>query len=87
MTEDTMSYNGWTNWETWNVALWINNEEPLYRAVKSYVRQKGGSVTKAQAEEFTRLLFPQGTPDMKSADPLDAVDWSEIVGDWLEHRP
>ena len=19
-------YNGWTNWETWNVALWLGNE-------------------------------------------------------------
>ena len=25
-----ISYNGWENYETWNVALWINNTESLY---------------------------------------------------------
>ena len=25
-----ISYNGWENYETWNVALWINNSEGLY---------------------------------------------------------
>ena len=26
-----MSYNGWTNYETWNVALWMDNDETSYQ--------------------------------------------------------
>ena len=24
------TYNGWTDWTTWNCALWINNEQSIY---------------------------------------------------------
>ena len=29
LDQDT-EYNGWTNYETWNVGLWLNGEQGLY---------------------------------------------------------
>lgn len=37
MTASTLTdttYNGWTNYETWNAALWIGNDETIYRHAK-----------------------------------------------------
>jgi len=28
--EYIMTYNGWTNYETWNVKLWLDNDQGLY---------------------------------------------------------
>ena len=35
MTDTT--YNGWTNYETWNASLWIGNDEFLYNTAKACV--------------------------------------------------
>ncbi len=31
---ENQTYNGWKNYETWNVSLWINNHSDLYDIAK-----------------------------------------------------
>ena len=30
------TYNGWKNYETWNVALWLKNDYPLYCVTRGF---------------------------------------------------
>ena len=78
-----MSYNGWKNWETWNVALWCDNEEGIYRD-----RMRQEPRTAEEVEAFVREYFPNGTPDMRGDDPYErtavCVDWKEIAEHWAD---
>lgn len=54
-----MSYNGWKNYETWNVVLWLNNEEYLYRLVVNYGKDR----TYADFARSFLVPISAGTPD------------------------
>lgn len=77
-------YNGWFNRATWNVALWLGNDEGLYDAARLLARGIKGRITGRQAEEICRELFPSGkTPD---GDSLIDCYWPEIAQDLAELR-
>ena len=78
MATNDSSYNGWTNWETWNLNLWVTSYEAYYRAMLRKM-----PFTEKSAREFAIELFPTGTPDMKIAEFFD-IDWAEIVEAWNE---
>ena len=94
-------YNGWTNYETWNVALWIDNEEGSY----NYWREITGQLKKEREygsldREASYYLSEQLKEEICDQSPLarDAscysdllgsalanVNWREIAENWLEN--
>jgi len=78
-----MDYNGWTNWETWNVALWIQNDEGLYRSAYGMVRNRGHLF--GAYKEFVRGmgLENEETPD-GAAYISDKLDYQELDEMMLE---
>ena len=73
LTDQT--YQGWTNYETWNVVLWIQNDEELYNLVNKFEI--------ACYEDLLDVLYDCGskeTPDgVKWTDPK--INRAEINGD------
>ena len=72
--------NGYANYETWNVALYIGNDESLYNAAKRLA--KFGKMY----QDLVELLYECGskeTPDgVKRNDPaVDAGEINELMDD------
>lgn len=54
-------YNGHKNWNHWNVSLWINNDEGLYRTAQECIREKGNKDDAAAM--MYRMYEGEKTPD------------------------
>ena len=84
-------YNGWTNYETWNVTLWIGNDEGLYNCILDGLTSlldthdnDWQSISEVEIRELVRDAFGTNkTPDGVSImDPI--LNWSEISDMLLE---
>ena len=73
------TYNGWKNWETWNVNLWVMNEVGLYQLMLSRL-----PLDIAGCALLVLEMFPNGTPDMEFSSELKDVDFGELVEAWNE---
>lgn len=80
-------YNGWANYETWNVALWYNNDECLYDEVFNRVRREIEHIDAEIAREIVQETFINSgisaTYDgVKITDKK--INWVEIAADLQE---
>lgn len=74
------TYNGWANYETWNVSLWLQNDEAMYRLTLQHInnsKRLGKPVSYDSLIPALELKFGQITPDgVRWMDGL--IDTNEI---------
>ena len=57
-----MTYNGYSNYETWNICLWISNDEGMYNLSRRC----------ANYQEFVEIMR-----DLGSCETPDLVSWGD----------
>jgi len=93
-------YSGWRNWDTWEFALLIDNDEPAYRREMAFKenfdrkikrgnfdREKAKYILRQYMGQEVRRLEKEYDPDNGRPDQrvnFDNVDFDEILNHVLE---
>jgi hypothetical protein len=82
---ETQEYQGWTNYATWAVALWINNEYEIYKQVQGVAAegdvQSLAEYIKSLSEDNFGVL--EAFSDAINEESISAVNWQEVAQDFL----
>jgi hypothetical protein len=83
MSQSDKSYNGWSNYETWCVKLWLDNEEGSQRdmeriATHARTEYEGAADLKSYVQDMMPELGGTLWGDLLNS-ALDEVNWQEIV--------
>ena len=94
MAQDT--YNGWTNYETWNAYLWQRNVESTYKffleKAKHYSEMAGDDSDRVAAmADFIKIMVEHDAPNLPSsmyqdilANGLSRIDYYALAKAWLD---
>lgn len=78
-------YQGWSNWETWCVNLWIGNELDLYEDLVAIIQERTTIELKAKhLSEVVEVLIDEEIMVNSLSDDLvtralERVNWEEII--------
>jgi hypothetical protein len=72
MSTTTTTYNGWANYDTWNVMLWLDNDEGLYKESLRYFQLIRGNRQRPTYKGLIEWLSDGGAI---TASTPDNVPW------------
>ena len=93
---DEQGYNGWKNYPTWAVNLWLNNDEGLYRyslelagrtVEEIEVREpftRDEAIRYEMAETFKNFVTDDLAPDLGASFAADLLGYALESVDWYE---
>lgn len=97
MTDQDTTYNGWKNYPTWAVNLWLSNDEGLYNATREIVSEiatewepRSDLVTLRESHEFyvaaalKEWVTDDLAPDLGASFAADLLGYALDSVDWHE---
>lgn len=75
-----LEYNGYTNYETWNCALWLDNDEGM----QSMMQEKAVELVEAMDNPNDKLEIETATQDMEGFLESLVDDMQETMGFHIE---
>jgi hypothetical protein len=82
-----MTYNGWANYETYNVDLWVSNDyacsiQKLY--IKRHIVKWSITTIKHFVEIILRNRYGVPKTPNLTVKEMENVDWEELANIWNE---
>lgn len=79
------TYNGWTNYQTWNVALWIENQRFLYTTAVNFMKNYTGTSPYKDYIKYMHLSNQKTLDDVKWNDStLNHIELNQLMNEFKE---